>query len=58
MLLGGVPGVDPAKVLVLGGGVVGTQAAKMACGLGAKVYLLDASLDRLRQLDELMPKIV
>jgi len=56
ILLGGVPGVAPATVLVIGGGVVGTQAAKMACGLGAKVYLLDANLDRLRQLDDLMPK--
>jgi alanine dehydrogenase len=56
LLLGGVPGVPPATVLVLGGGTVGTQAALMACGLGAKVYLLDASLPRLRHLDEIMPK--
>jgi len=56
ILFGGVPGVAPATVLVLGGGVVGTQAAKMACGLGAKVYLLDSNLERLRQLDDLMPK--
>jgi alanine dehydrogenase len=56
ILLGGVPGVPPATVLVLGGGVVGTHAAKMACGLGAKVYLLDTNLDRLRHLSEVMPK--
>jgi alanine dehydrogenase len=56
ILLGGVPGVAPATVLVLGGGVVGTHAAQMACGLGAKVYLLDMNLDRLRHLAEIMPK--
>ena len=56
ILLGGVPGVAPATVLVLGGGVVGTHAAQMACGLGAKVYLLDMNLDRLRHLSEIMPK--
>jgi len=56
ILLGGVPGVAPATVLVLGGGVVGTHAAQMACGLGAKVYLLDTNLDRLRHLSEVMPK--
>jgi alanine dehydrogenase len=56
LLLGGVPGVDPGTVLVLGGGVVGTHAALMACGLGAKVYLLDTSLSRLRYLSEIMPK--
>ena len=56
ILLGGVPGVAPATVLVLGGGIVGTNAAQMACGLGAKVYLLDTSLDRLRHLAEIMPK--
>jgi alanine dehydrogenase len=56
ILLGGVPGVPPATVLVLGGGVVGTHAAQMACGLGAKVYLLDTSLERLRHLSEIMPK--
>ncbi len=55
VLLGGVPGVDPGTVLVIGGGIVGTNAAKMACGLGAKVYLLDASLDRLRYLSDVMP---
>jgi alanine dehydrogenase len=51
-LLGGVPGVAPAKVVVLGGGVVGTHAARMAMGLGAEVLVLDKSLPRLRQLDE------
>jgi alanine dehydrogenase len=53
MLLGGVPGVEPAHVLILGGGVVGTNAARMAVGLGARVTLLDRSLERLNQLDEL-----
>lgn len=56
ILLGGVPGVDPGTVVVIGGGVVGTNAAQMACGLGAKVYLLDTSLPRLRYLSEVMPK--
>ena len=56
ILLGGVPGVDPGTVVVIGGGVVGTHAAQMACGLGAKVYLLDTSLSRLRYLSEVMPK--
>ena len=55
-LLGGVPGVDPGTVVILGGGVVGTNAAKMACGLGAKVYVLDKSLDRLRYLSDVMPR--
>ncbi len=55
VLLGGVPGVEPATVVVIGGGVVGTQAARMACGLGAKVYLLDTNLQRLRHLAEIMP---
>lgn len=55
ILLGGVPGVKPAKVLVLGGGIVGTQAAKMAAGLGADVTMMDISLPRLRQLDDIMP---
>ncbi|MBF4471073.1 alanine dehydrogenase [Flavobacterium sp. HJJ] len=55
ILLGGVPGVPPAKVLVLGGGIVGTQAAKMAAGLGAQVTIMDISLPRLRQLDDIMP---
>jgi alanine dehydrogenase len=58
ILLGGVPGVRPAEVLVLGGGIVGTQAAKMAAGLGADVTLMDISLPRLRQLDDLLPKNV
>jgi alanine dehydrogenase len=53
ILLGGVPGVLPARVLVLGGGVAGTQSARMAAGLGADVTILDRSLPRLRQLDEL-----
>ncbi|MFV0421760.1 alanine dehydrogenase [Oleidesulfovibrio sp.] len=55
VLLGGVPGVDPGTVVVIGGGVVGTNAAKMACGLGAKVYILDMNLDRLRYLSDIMP---
>lgn len=55
LLLGGVPGTRPAKVMVIGGGVVGIQAAKMACGLGAQVYLMDVNLDRLRYLADVMP---
>lgn len=55
ILLGGVPGVKPADVLVLGGGIVGTQAAKMAAGLGAHVTIMDISIPRLRQLDDIMP---
>jgi alanine dehydrogenase len=55
VLLGGVPGVDPGTVVVIGGGIVGVNAAKMACGLGAKVYILDMSLDRLRYLSDVMP---
>ena len=55
VLLGGVPGVDPGTVVVIGGGTVGVNAAKMACGLGAKVYLLDMNLDRLRYLNDVMP---
>ncbi|KAA6304253.1 Alanine dehydrogenase, partial [termite gut metagenome] len=55
VLLGGVPGVAPAKVVILGGGVVGTNAAKMACGMGADVTVLDMNLDRLRYLDDIMP---
>jgi alanine dehydrogenase len=55
VLLGGVPGVAPGKVLVLGGGIVGTQAAKMAAGLGAQVTIMDVSLNRLRQLSDIMP---
>jgi len=55
ILLGGIPGVAPAKVIVLGGGVVGTQAAKMAAGFGADVTILDISMKRLRYLDDVMP---
>jgi alanine dehydrogenase len=55
ILLGGVPGVRPAKVLILGGGIVGTQAAKMAAGLGADVTIMDVSLQRLRYLADIMP---
>src|SRR5581483_4941286 len=55
VLLGGVPGVLPAEVLILGGGTVGTNAAKMAAGLGAHVTLLDLSLDRLRYLADVLP---
>lgn len=55
ILLGGVPGVKPAKVLILGGGVVGIQAAKMAAGLGANVILMDINLDRLRELENVLP---
>ena len=53
MLLGGVPGVQPAKVCVIGGGVVGTNAARMAAGMGAQVTILDRSIERLHQLDDL-----
>ena len=55
VLLGGVPGVAPANVLVLGGGIVGAQAAKMAAGLGAHVTILDVNLNRLRYLSDVMP---
>ncbi len=55
ILLGGVPGVPSAEVVVLGGGVVGTNAAKMAAGLGARVAILDINLDRLRYLEDVMP---
>ncbi len=55
VLLGGVPGVAPGKVVILGGGVVGINAAKMAAGLGAKVTILDLSLERLRYLSDVMP---
>ncbi|SNC65956.1 L-alanine dehydrogenase [Hymenobacter gelipurpurascens] len=58
ILLGGVPGVKPAEVLVLGAGIVGTQAAKIAAGLGAQVTIMDISLNRLRELDDFMPKNV
>ncbi len=55
ILLGGIPGVSPAKVVVLGAGIVGTCAAKMAAGLGGNVFILDVNLDRLRYLDDVMP---
>jgi alanine dehydrogenase len=55
ILLGGVPGVKPANVLVLGGGIVGTHAAKMASGMGAHVTIMDISIPRLRELDDIMP---
>lgn len=55
ILLGGVPGVPPAKVLIIGGGTVGTEAAKMAAGLGADVTIMDIDLKRLRYLDDVMP---
>jgi alanine dehydrogenase len=55
ILLGGVPGVEPANVVILGGGIVGGNAARVAAGLGANVVLMDVNLDRLRELDELMP---
>jgi alanine dehydrogenase len=58
ILLGGVPGVKPAKVLILGGGVVGTNAAKIAAGMGADVTIMDVNLTRLRYLDDVMPKNV
>lgn len=58
VLLAGVPGVLPGKVLVLGGGVVGTNAAKMAAGLGARVHVMDIDLERLRYLDDVMPSNV
>ncbi|MEE3035328.1 MAG: alanine dehydrogenase [Bacteroidota bacterium] len=58
ILLGGVPGVEPANVLIIGGGIVGSEAAKMAAGMGAKVTILDKDLNRLRYLDEIMPSNV
>lgn len=58
ILLGGVPGVKPAHVLILGGGVVGTNAAKIAAGMGADVTILDVNINRLRYLDDVMPKNV
>lgn len=58
ILMGGVPGVEPANVTILGGGVVGTNAAKIAAGLGARVSILDVNLDRLRYLDDVMPRNV
>ncbi len=58
ILLGGVPGTEPATVVILGGGVVGTNAAKIAAGLGARVVILDTNLYRLRYLDDVMPRNV
>jgi len=58
VLLGGVPGTEPANVLVLGGGIVGTNAAKIAAGFGANVTIMDNNLYRLRYLDDVMPKNV
>ncbi|MCW0483639.1 alanine dehydrogenase [Gaoshiqia sediminis] len=55
VLLGGVPGVPPAKVLIIGGGIVGTEAAKMSAGLGADTTIMDVNLKRLRYLDDIMP---
>ena len=55
VLLGGVPGVSPGKVVILGGGVVGMQAAKMAAGLGAAVVIMDVNLNRMRYLNEVLP---
>ncbi|HEY6219629.1 MAG TPA: alanine dehydrogenase [Gemmatimonadaceae bacterium] len=55
VLLGGVPGVPPAKVVILGGGIVGINAAKMAAGMGARVTIVDLSLERLRYLSDVMP---
>lgn len=55
ILLGGVPGVRPAHVLVIGGGIVGSQAAKIAAGIGASVTILDTNLNRLRHLNDIMP---
>jgi len=52
VLLGGVPGVAPAQVVILGGGVVGSNAARIAAGMGASVTVMDLSLERLRHLDE------
>src|SRR5439155_14718630 len=56
ILLGGVPGVLPANVVILGGGIVGANAAKVAAGLGTNVTILDINLDRLRYLDDVMPR--
>ncbi len=55
VLLGGVPGVPPGRVVILGGGIVGTEAAKMAAGLGARVTVMDVSLHRMRYLSDVMP---
>ncbi len=58
ILLGGIPGVEPANVLIIGGGIVGTNAAKLAAGLGARVTVMDIDLYRLRYLDDIMPRNV
>jgi alanine dehydrogenase len=58
VLLGGIPGVKPANVMILGGGIVGVNAAKIAAGMGANVFILDISVPRLRHLDDIMPKNV
>lgn len=58
VLMGGIPGVTPAKVLVLGGGIVGVQAAKIASGMGAETIIMDINMQRLRYLDDVMPKNV
>ncbi len=55
ILLGGIPGVEPANTVILGGGIVGMNAAKVAAGLGSEVFLMDINLDRLRYLDDIMP---
>jgi alanine dehydrogenase len=55
ILLGGIPGVEPANVLILGGGIVGSNAAKLAAGFGANVFIMDVNLYRLRYLDDVMP---
>ena len=55
ILLGGVPGVAPAQITILGGGIVGANAAKVAAGFGADIGLLDINMDRLRYLDDIMP---
>ncbi len=55
VLLGGVPGVDPGTVVIIGGGMVGINAAKMACGVGAKVYIFEIDLERMRYLSDVMP---
>jgi alanine dehydrogenase len=58
VLLGGIPGVKPANVMILGGGIVGVNSAKIAAGMGANVFILDISVPRLRYLDDIMPKNV
>jgi alanine dehydrogenase len=58
ILLGGVPGVEPAHITILGGGIVGANAAKVAAGFGANIGLLDVNMDRLRYLDDIMPRNV